>query len=64
MNREDVTIEAQPHKMWAEGKQENEPTKEEIVEHLKSEGWQCLDLDMWLDEMMGLWSWQCDILPI
>ena len=64
MKREDVTIESQPHKMWAEGKQKNEPTDEEIKSHLSGEGWECVNLETWFDEMMGLWSWMCDIKPI
>ena len=64
MNREDWTLENDAHKMWAEGKQSEEPTLEEIVNAVRSENYEVIHLDVDFDKMMGLWTWFCAIAPI
>jgi len=61
MEKEDWILEDQAHKMWAEGRQKKKPTQNEIIEVLFAEGYLAANIDIWMDDMMGLWSWHCNL---
>lgn len=64
INRDDVEIRNQQHLMDAEGSHNEKPTESEIVDLLKNEGYNSDGLEIWHDDLMNLWSWNCDIEKI
>lgn len=64
LNRENTEISPQPHKMWAEGMEDFKMTPTDIREHLKSEGWDCYEIDILWDNMQKFWRWSCFIKPL
>ena len=64
IKREDVEIRNQAHLMEAEGSQIEKPTLLEINTLLNEEGYNSSGLGLWHDDLMGLWSWNCDIEKI
>ena len=59
--RENTEIRDQAHEMLAEGSFDYEPTKEEVIDFLKTLGWigKCIDISF--DGMQNVWRWNCDI---
>ena len=65
LKREEFTIEDSPHKMYAEGKTDDEITFEVIRECLRKEyGYKATNIDIWWDDFMKIWQWNCDISKI
>lgn len=62
LQRKNTEIFDQPHKMWAEGTHKEEPTKKMVVNHLLENGWDCKDVDIWNDTMMGFWRWSSKLI--
>lgn len=49
---------------FAEGKTKDPITEEDIRKYLlKKCGYKTKDINIWWDDMMGLWQWNCDITP-
>lgn len=59
--RNNTEIRDQVHEMLAEGSCDDEPTKEEVIDFLKTLGWigKCIDISF--DGMQNVWRWNCDI---
>ena len=64
MKRELWNLRDRKWEMWAEGKQKEKPTKDEITKALKAEGYKAVHIDVSWDTMMRLWQWSCDIEKI
>lgn len=48
----------------AEGAHCNMPTESQIAKSLKSEGFECSEIDICFDSMQGLWRWTCNIQEV
>ena len=59
--RENTEIRDKKFLMDADGTSENEPSELDIIKHLEYEGWLCDEIDIWYDNMMGFWRWNCKI---
>ena len=64
LHRENTEIFDQKHQMYAEGADDDEMEEIDIVDHLKEEGWRCVNISTWYDKMQGMWKWSADISPI
>ncbi len=64
MKRIDFEIRDQEHLMDAGGSQDKKPTVREIVAGLNSEGFRPRNLEIWRDDLQGLWKWSCGLLRI
>jgi hypothetical protein len=51
------------HLIDAEGTSDIEPMKSEIEFLLSKEGYNAKDIEIWFDNMQGLWRWSCKIEP-
>lgn len=59
--RKNTQILDQQHEMYAEGQCDNKPSREEIKELLLKEGFLMYDLDVFYDNMLAVWIWNCKI---
>lgn len=61
INRDNTEIRNHAHLMDAEGLEDSQPTEVEIAQFLRDEGWEATNIDIGFDNIMGMWSWSCDI---
>lgn len=61
IDNKNAIIEDQAHKMWAEGIEDEQPTKEDIIKYLKDNGWNCSNINIFFDDSQYCWRWSCDI---
>lgn len=64
LDRKHYEIFSQAHQMHAEGAQDEKPLEDDIVRAMKDEGYSVRNIDIWFDDLMGFWSWYCDISVI
>ncbi len=57
IKRESWQLEDQQHKMWAEGLQDEKPTKMEIDIAINEEGYFAYEIDISFDDMLQCWGW-------
>jgi hypothetical protein len=62
LKRDEFELRKNPWDAFAEGKTNDAITKEDIEKHLFDKyGYKTKNIDIWWDEMMKLWQWNCDI---
>ena len=61
IERKDVEIRNQVHLMDAEGCHNDEPTEIEIKDLLIESGYNGTEIDIWKDDVQGLWRSNCII---
>lgn len=54
-------INDQPHKMWAEGIEDEPVSIIEINDYLHEKGWWSSNIETWFDTSQGFYRWCADI---
>lgn len=60
----DYIIRDQIHEMIAEGTSNSELKDNAILVELLKRGFNAFNIEIWFDEMMNVYRWKSDILPI
>ena len=50
--------------MWIEGSSNEKPNKSEIIEHVKSKGFELKNIEIWFDNLQKFWRFNADLVRI
>lgn len=62
INNSNSEIRSHSHLMDAEGRCDKRPSQNEVIEYIKSEGYAAVNIDIWYDDFLNCWQWNCNII--